>query len=372
MNIPEIKSNSRPQDLSFNEPHRLIKGQSSQPALRLNDLKPEMRQQSKRLELLTKINDLSKKVESVELRLLEKLKHKSSSLHTSGVKRLNPNPSSKNLPHPLILANLISAFYGTNSNATRSSKAKYHKGDASEIEIPAKTPFLFPSKIRKPKLEIHKMSDQIILQKKRFPASIASPSIDSLATKENLPSTNTIVNLVNSIKIPKDRQSVKQSSSVSISELQDKNLSGENNDDRSFTDSGSPQELDPIPEHPAFGSVIMKNAIDIKPRASQFSRMEINLVVERSEYWSKLANTFRFIVALKKTYQERLHSRKSLCETFYTENYDFVVQSIVMLIKKPIQDAISQLLDIKRNFDVVSEIEVSRITTVTIISLRVS
>jgi len=367
MNFPDIKHVPRPQDLSFNQHKQTDKVHSSQPTIRFTESKSQMLSQSKRLELLTKINDLTKKVETVEMRLLGKLKSESLSFQTAGIKRLKPNSTSGCPPHPLILANLISAFYGSNSNAAKLSKKKFQKKEFVDPALNSKEPFTLPLKVRERALEVKRIPDQILLQHKRLPAVLVPQSNEEVPTKENLPTTNTIVNPVDFLKVPKVDSEGKKSSSVSINELQDTKTSGE----KSLTDSDMPDELDSIPEHPAFGSVLMKTALDIRSRASKFSRMEINLVVERSAPWSKLVNAFRFIVALKKTYQESLQSRKSLCETFYHENYDFVLQSVVALIRKPIQDSVNQLLDIKKNFDVVSEVEVSRITAYAIISLRV-
>lgn len=82
----------------------------------------------------------------------------------------------------------------------------------------------------------------------------------------------------------------------------------------------------------------------------------------RSHFWKKLRSAFKFIVMIKRTYQEKLTARKQNCEKFYTENYQFVIQSVVSFLTKPIHDVINSLLDIKKNFDIVSEVQTSRIT----------
>jgi hypothetical protein len=338
--------------------------------------------------ILLHISSLTKRVNEMESRIVEKIR-----TQTESPVRNPLNLSARNkdqvLPHPIILATLMNAFYGGDKKKKKVKLVhKYRESIASNQNKEERH-------IQRPSFQIFDLPRSIVQPKNPPPVPANVKDSNDLSKRfgnwpNDRPKKLSTFNVNQGVVIeseerqPKNRKitgfDIGPTSLKRLDILSPVNAPPENSENKlneKTIEEKEEEDEEEIPQKsrastyqvvsPQFASKEFSKTLDTfppNPRSSTFVKI-------KSLWWKKLRSAFRFLTNLKLTYQQRLSARKKNCEAFYTENYKFVIESIVSFLKKPVHDAINGLLDIKRNFDIVSEIQTSRITFQTLNILKV-
>jgi hypothetical protein len=337
----------------------------------LNVNPAESRVSANRNELLVRINQMTKKVNDVESKIFEKIRKRNVLSHAN-MEAFAPIAESglkSNMPHPVILASLINAFYGDRKK--RRKKRESRMNSLKDMNLNDSQLYKKFNMEKRPKPQIYDIPGQLLAQKQRFPVMLISNTAEMPLSKENTASLQNFQTSSNPVKIS-ERDSLKNLAFHNTILKSDKDLQNKLQNSTSFEEKLQEKIQKPPPQHPAFNSMIVPSEQEFKsgPKKSTLQKTDTPYTV--SANWLKLSNCFRFMMNIKQNYKVKLNTRKQICDRFYTENYEFILQSIIPLLKKPVIDNLSSLLDIKKNFDIVSEVDKSRITPNAMNALRVA